>query len=372
MFDISDNDLRLALAAVFKAGRVRKDQQSGKPIVVHGFRASCPTWGRDHGYDETMIEVALAHAVGTETTRRYQRSDMVERRAGMMAAWSEQGHRANAGAAMPRHSSFQSASCAKNRLIEFHRDHRLAANVAAIQQPIVAQLVELRLAHADRTVNSLNPSCHARGSAPKTIAARLLKTIIRLNDENPGTRETAANLVRQLMRRPDFNIHDWHLTRQGTNGTKSNGAKLPDKELELFRENHSLRHELLEAQMEVGRSKCKLHEQQIEIDRLQAFNYELNAGTARQISDLQQKLAVAERRAELAVRSKATGVGPTPPPRPAKSEQKDPWHDAIAIWLDEEGDDGPIPSCVILEAISVTLTTESGRRLRRIMRQIGG
>jgi integrase len=68
---------------------VWKDKDSGKPVGVHGMRAALSTWGRDHSYDETMIEVALAHAVGTETARRYQRSDMIERRAGMMAAWSE-------------------------------------------------------------------------------------------------------------------------------------------------------------------------------------------------------------------------------------------------------------------------------------------
>jgi integrase len=87
---LGDNDLREALAAVVKAaGRVWKDKDSGKPVGVHGMRAALSTWGRDHSYDETMIEVALAHAVGTETARRYQRSDMIERRAGMMAAWSE-------------------------------------------------------------------------------------------------------------------------------------------------------------------------------------------------------------------------------------------------------------------------------------------
>jgi hypothetical protein len=35
-----------------------------------------------------MAEMALAHFVGTEVERAYQRSDMLERRRSMMAAWA--------------------------------------------------------------------------------------------------------------------------------------------------------------------------------------------------------------------------------------------------------------------------------------------
>ena len=35
-----------------------------------------------------MAEMALAHHVGDETERAYQRSDMLERRRAMMAAWA--------------------------------------------------------------------------------------------------------------------------------------------------------------------------------------------------------------------------------------------------------------------------------------------
>jgi integrase len=87
--ELGANDLReLALA---KCLRIKPyyDQQSGKLVVTHGFRASLSTWATDAGYDPTLIEVALAHAVGTEVSRRYQRSDMIARRAEMMAAWAK-------------------------------------------------------------------------------------------------------------------------------------------------------------------------------------------------------------------------------------------------------------------------------------------
>jgi hypothetical protein len=45
-----------------------------------------------------MAELALAHRVGDETERAYQRSDMLERRRDIMAAWAAF-LRGNAGAA---------------------------------------------------------------------------------------------------------------------------------------------------------------------------------------------------------------------------------------------------------------------------------
>ena len=36
-----------------------------------------------------MAEIALAHNVGSEVERAYRRSDMLERRRAMMAAWAQ-------------------------------------------------------------------------------------------------------------------------------------------------------------------------------------------------------------------------------------------------------------------------------------------
>lgn len=40
------------------------------------------------GYEHALAEIALAHEVGDEVTRAYQRSDMVERRRSMMAHYA--------------------------------------------------------------------------------------------------------------------------------------------------------------------------------------------------------------------------------------------------------------------------------------------
>ena len=42
----------------------------------------------ERGFARDMAELALAHNVGSEVERAYQRSDMLERRRDMMAAWA--------------------------------------------------------------------------------------------------------------------------------------------------------------------------------------------------------------------------------------------------------------------------------------------
>ena len=86
---LSDSHLRDAMRAVEdKAGRIWVDKQTGKRATIHGFRASFSTWATDAGYDPVLGDVALAHAQGTEVSRRYQRSDMIERRRALMTAWA--------------------------------------------------------------------------------------------------------------------------------------------------------------------------------------------------------------------------------------------------------------------------------------------
>jgi integrase len=66
--------------------------------VPHGLRSTFRQWAAERGYPRDMAELALAHRVGDETERAYQRSDMLERRRDMMAAWAAF-LRGNAGAA---------------------------------------------------------------------------------------------------------------------------------------------------------------------------------------------------------------------------------------------------------------------------------
>ncbi|WP_101341869.1 tyrosine-type recombinase/integrase [Cereibacter azotoformans] len=65
------------------------DPSSRRPAVPHGLRSTFRSWTADVGYDRDMAEIALAHEVGSEVERAYQRSDMIERRRAMMDRWAD-------------------------------------------------------------------------------------------------------------------------------------------------------------------------------------------------------------------------------------------------------------------------------------------
>jgi integrase len=57
--------------------------------VPHGFRSSFRTWaGEKTGFAREVIEKALAHVVGDETERAYDRGDLFEKRRLLMDAWA--------------------------------------------------------------------------------------------------------------------------------------------------------------------------------------------------------------------------------------------------------------------------------------------
>ena len=75
--------------AEVKAGRVGfLDPTNKRPAVPHGIRSTFRQWTAEQGFPRDMAELALAHFVGTEVERAYQRSDMLERRRDMMAVWT--------------------------------------------------------------------------------------------------------------------------------------------------------------------------------------------------------------------------------------------------------------------------------------------
>jgi integrase len=59
-----------------------------RPAVPHGLRTTFRQWAAEGGYPSDMAEMALAHFIGSEVERAYQRSDMLERRRVMMADWA--------------------------------------------------------------------------------------------------------------------------------------------------------------------------------------------------------------------------------------------------------------------------------------------
>ena len=81
--------MRRIHAADVAAGRQGYlDPQSKRAAVPHGLRSTFRQWTAERGFARDMSELALAHLVGSEVERAYQRSDMLERRRAMMAAWA--------------------------------------------------------------------------------------------------------------------------------------------------------------------------------------------------------------------------------------------------------------------------------------------
>ncbi|MCY4288619.1 MAG: integrase arm-type DNA-binding domain-containing protein [Aestuariivita sp.] len=56
-------------------------------VTQHGFRSSFRDWAAETGVDWIAAEYALSHRVGTQTSRAYHRSDLLEERRKIMAQW---------------------------------------------------------------------------------------------------------------------------------------------------------------------------------------------------------------------------------------------------------------------------------------------
>lgn len=58
-------------------------------LTAHGFRATFRTWAADRTkFPREVVEAALAHIVGSETERAYQRGDLFEKRRQLMSDWA--------------------------------------------------------------------------------------------------------------------------------------------------------------------------------------------------------------------------------------------------------------------------------------------
>lgn len=65
------------------------DETDGRPVVPHGFRATFRTWAEEEThYPRAVMEQALGHQVGSEVERAYRRTDVLEKRRGLMTEWS--------------------------------------------------------------------------------------------------------------------------------------------------------------------------------------------------------------------------------------------------------------------------------------------
>lgn len=57
-------------------------------MSAHGFRSTASSILHEQGWDHDAIETQLAHQIGTETSRAYNRSKYLAKRKEMMQAWA--------------------------------------------------------------------------------------------------------------------------------------------------------------------------------------------------------------------------------------------------------------------------------------------
>jgi integrase len=67
----------------------RWSDSEGRAVTVHGFRSSFRDWAGDaSAFPREVIEAALAHRIKDKAEAAYARSDLLERRRPLMAAWA--------------------------------------------------------------------------------------------------------------------------------------------------------------------------------------------------------------------------------------------------------------------------------------------
>ena len=61
---------------------------NGRFATTHGFRSSFRDWAAENGYSRELAERALAHSIASKVEAAYNRTDLLEQRRAMMAAWA--------------------------------------------------------------------------------------------------------------------------------------------------------------------------------------------------------------------------------------------------------------------------------------------
>ena len=70
--------------------KVLRDTGLADRATVHGFRSAFRTWASERtSVPHAVAEMALAHRVGSDVERSYARSDLFEKRRGLMDRWAE-------------------------------------------------------------------------------------------------------------------------------------------------------------------------------------------------------------------------------------------------------------------------------------------
>ena len=63
-----------------------------KDITVHGFRSTFRDWASETtSYPNEVVEMALAHAIGSAVEAAYRRGDLFKKRMSLMSDWAHAG-----------------------------------------------------------------------------------------------------------------------------------------------------------------------------------------------------------------------------------------------------------------------------------------
>src|SRR5262249_21221815 len=64
-------------------------RRAGRGETIHGMRSAFSTWAHERSrFSNHVIELSLAHSVGTAVERSYRRTDLAEQRRQLIGAWA--------------------------------------------------------------------------------------------------------------------------------------------------------------------------------------------------------------------------------------------------------------------------------------------
>lgn len=78
----------MALTSILRKAQAPSDVP-GRVATAHGFRSSFRNWCADHGTSTELAERCLAHTIGNKVQAAYERTDRLDARIRLMAAWAD-------------------------------------------------------------------------------------------------------------------------------------------------------------------------------------------------------------------------------------------------------------------------------------------
>ena len=85
----NERDPKLPLSKNVLTNRLRALGYDSNTMSAHGFRSVASTILHEEGFDADLIEIQLAHSVGSQTAQAYNRSLHLAKRKKMLQWWSD-------------------------------------------------------------------------------------------------------------------------------------------------------------------------------------------------------------------------------------------------------------------------------------------